>query len=511
MEPLQAIHTQSLETPDRAALSDDEGSLTWAQTDDLVNRLCLGLVQHGMRRGRAVAMLLSRSRHQALAFLAVLRGGGIALPLVPLLGGAYLEAALTGSRPQMLIYEECYADTAYLIRQKYDFRGIVRIGGNVAGDEVPWTELENTDADGARFPVLDEETVVYHHYACDAGSPRAALADFRNLWAGSRAAVRGLKLRSGWRIMPLFTGGLLVHEPLMRVIRLGGALVLSRKLHPRDVIPILERQKVDVLMAPASYYHLLCDWVEESGTAFPAEVRIVEARGHVPAGLRERAKRLLKREIVETRAPAEALGPAAGAIPEALGAPAAPAQIYPGFRERIVGAGGKDMADNTPGEWHLKSEAIASRILVPGEGEQSALDREGWLATGMFVSRQTSGELVELGSRYDMLLRDQRRIFINAAARAAEKIAGVREAACTVVASGAADLELVVAFLPELSSSLTANRLLAELSQRLPGVEMPDHALQLDYFPRLPDGSIDRERLRAEVRKRLWPEKWREK
>ncbi|MCX7933684.1 MAG: hypothetical protein N3A66_00315, partial [Planctomycetota bacterium] len=420
---------------------------------------------------------------------------------------AYIEAALAGSRPQMLIYEDCYADTAYLLRQKYEFRGVVRIGGNPGGDEVAWTALENTDAAGARFPVLDEETVVYHHYACDATSPRAALADFRALWAGSRAAVRGLKLRSGWRILPLFTGGLLVHEPLMRALRLGGCLVLSRKLHPRDIVPLLVRQKVEVVMAPASYYHLLCDWLEQSGTACPSEVRIFEARGHVPLGLRERAKRLLRNEIIETRAPAEALGPAAGGIPEALGAPAAPVQIYPGFRERIVGLGGQDAAEGTPGEWYLQGEAIASRILVPGEGEHAALDQQGWLPTGMFVSRQTSGELVDLGSRYDVLLRDHRRVFINLVALIAEKLAGVREAAGAVVESEAGGLEFVIAFLAEPSSSLSAELLLEELGRRLPAAEMPDHALRLDYFPRLPDGNIDRERLRAEVRKRLWPER----
>ena len=259
-------------------------------------------------------------------------------------------------------------------------------------------------------------------------------------------------------------------------------------------------------MAPASYYHLLCDWVEQSGDVFPPEVRIIEARGHVPAGLRERAKRLLKNEIIETRSVVEAMGPAAGAIPETFGAPAAPVQIYPGFRERIAGAGGKDIADATPGEWLLQGEAIADRIIVPGEGEQPALDRDGWLGTGLFVSRQTSGELVQLGMRYDMLLRDRRRVFINTAALAAEKIDGVREAACAVIENSVGGLEFVIAFLAEPSSALTEEHILTELSRRLSDCELPDHAVKLDFFPRLPDGDIDRERLRIKVRQRLWPD-----
>lgn len=67
--------------PDKVALLDEEGSLTWGQLADRIERLAARLVETGLERGQSVAILGTSSINYALVFLAAVRAGGVAAPL----------------------------------------------------------------------------------------------------------------------------------------------------------------------------------------------------------------------------------------------------------------------------------------------------------------------------------------------------------------------------------------------------------------------------------------------
>src|SRR3546814_11841459 len=67
--------------PDAPALRDDRGELSWAELDDRVERLAARLIETGLERGQAVAILGKSSTNYSLVFLAAVRAGGVAAPL----------------------------------------------------------------------------------------------------------------------------------------------------------------------------------------------------------------------------------------------------------------------------------------------------------------------------------------------------------------------------------------------------------------------------------------------
>lgn len=50
------------EAPDRPALRDEQGTLTYGETDDMSSALAEGLLQDGLCPGEAVAVLVSRQK-----------------------------------------------------------------------------------------------------------------------------------------------------------------------------------------------------------------------------------------------------------------------------------------------------------------------------------------------------------------------------------------------------------------------------------------------------------------
>ena len=67
--------------PDAIALRDETGALTWAEMADRIERIAARLVEDGLKRGQAVAILGASSIPYALVFLAAVRAGGVAAPL----------------------------------------------------------------------------------------------------------------------------------------------------------------------------------------------------------------------------------------------------------------------------------------------------------------------------------------------------------------------------------------------------------------------------------------------
>ncbi|MGJ8547339.1 MAG: amino acid adenylation domain-containing protein [Sulfitobacter sp.] len=69
--------------PHYPALLADDAKLTYAELDSAVQGLASQLLAQGMPAGTAIAILLPRSARAIVAFLAVLRAGGIAVPVDP--------------------------------------------------------------------------------------------------------------------------------------------------------------------------------------------------------------------------------------------------------------------------------------------------------------------------------------------------------------------------------------------------------------------------------------------
>ncbi|MDG6080088.1 4-coumarate--CoA ligase [Erythrobacter litoralis] len=67
--------------PDKPALIDEHGAIVWGDMLDRIDRIAARLLETGLERGQAVAILGASSTNYALVFLAAVRAGGVAAPL----------------------------------------------------------------------------------------------------------------------------------------------------------------------------------------------------------------------------------------------------------------------------------------------------------------------------------------------------------------------------------------------------------------------------------------------
>ena len=91
--------------PDVPALRDEHGEIGWAEMVLTIERLAARLVETGLERGQAVAILGTSTIEYALVFLAAVRAGGVAAPLTTSASRAQLQAMAKDSGARHLFID----------------------------------------------------------------------------------------------------------------------------------------------------------------------------------------------------------------------------------------------------------------------------------------------------------------------------------------------------------------------------------------------------------------------
>jgi non-ribosomal peptide synthetase component E (peptide arylation enzyme) len=498
MEIFRAIEAQAHLTPDHPALIDDSGMVSWGELPQMIDRIGLGLVHAGMRRDNYVAILTGRSCKQALAILGVMRGGGVALPLIPSLGDEANLSILAATPAKDMIYEYSYADLARQISLEYEMRSAVHLGPSLEDKHVSWETLEKTEVEGARFPVMPGNTPVLLTYGTDAeNNLRGGVANLDNLWRSVTPAVRGLNLPPSCRTLMAFPAGLHAHEILLRTIRLGGTAVFSDSLHPREVSASVAKNLISVIAAPPCYFQAFFDYLEKENLTLPS-LQLLEARGHTSPELARRARALLGIPLVSTWSCPESLGPVLCSSRDEDGSRALYLQACPGIMEQVVDASRHPVREGETGMLLISSSSCAAKSISPGLDE-SSIDEDKWIHT-LHVARRTGREQLSLlGNRYDAVLRDGVKTYPRLTAELLENIPGVHEAEPVLLYGEPGCVTMAMALIADAKLQNEGEKIMQAIRKYLSSSQRPDRIVIMNSFPRNPDGTVAADKLREIV------------
>ncbi|WP_219536740.1 non-ribosomal peptide synthetase [Nonomuraea guangzhouensis] len=101
----ELFEEQVRRTPGEPALALGADRLTYAELNGRANRLAHQLISQGVGPERVVALKLPRSADLVIAALAVLKAGGVCLPVDPAYPQARIEGMLADARPALVIAE----------------------------------------------------------------------------------------------------------------------------------------------------------------------------------------------------------------------------------------------------------------------------------------------------------------------------------------------------------------------------------------------------------------------
>ncbi len=376
-----------------------------------------------LQPGQAVAIYRTNDRRCFHWFLAIIRAGGIAVPLNPMLSLAEVERILSTSGTEILITDKSVFERSIVKRGNLDVRTWIQSDGPEIAEpdtldgflRAPGT---NHSATNPLPPTaIDPGTIIaIFHTSGTSGFPKGAALSSRALLGGRASTVlAGLFL--GPRDLALVA---LPWSHIMAVsIALYGLMAGIRGcfLQHFDVpsaLNAIERNKVtSVVGVPAMFARLINSNPDPTRLA---SIRLwLSASDNLPADVRARMRRYgaLFRLPRGRRIPPVILNGYGMVELGGLAMMGIETSLLPGsgdlcfpvppFRIRVAGEDGKPVPAGKVGECQIRRRGLSPHYWRDQSGNHDLLTPDGWLRTGDLATRNRFGMIRLVGRMKDVI------------------------------------------------------------------------------------------------------------
>ena len=238
----------------QALVSDDE-AVTYAELDDASRALAARLVGAGVNKGNRVGLLLPNGVDWAVAALAVMRVGGVLVPLSTLLAPPELLAQLRVAAVTHLIAATRFRGRSYVdelesmavgARQGRRPEAAPALRSIWTWDELPASPPPAAVVDGLESVVRPADDLVILFTSGSRGTPKGVIHTHGNALRATASGLGSRRIGPGERLylpMPFFwTGGF--GGGLLSALVAGATLLTEAVPEPARTIRFLERERV---------------------------------------------------------------------------------------------------------------------------------------------------------------------------------------------------------------------------------------------------------------------------
>ncbi|WP_395336586.1 class I adenylate-forming enzyme family protein [Novosphingobium sp. BL-8H] len=464
----------------------------------------------GIRRGQRVAICMRNRAEWMVAFLAVIKAGGVAAVLNSRGAGAEIVAMIEDVDPALVIADR-------------EREAAIREGGyrgRVLDLTAPLDDVAMPAGDGVIAGPNDPCAILFT--SGTTGRGKGAVLSHRSLITG----LLGTQLTGSMVLhnmarqhdVPVETimqqvppQAILLVYPLFHISGLGsgflapmlsgGKIVTMRRWDAAEAVRLIAKEQVTQL---SSVPTMLWDMVHKARLAEAdlASLRNIGSGGQaLPLNLLDEVHRLCPHALLGT---GYGMTETSGAIAQAVGedflrARASAGRVLPLVDLRILRADGSECAVGESGEIMVRSAMVMTGYWNRPEETAAALTADGWLRTGDIGFRDEGGYITIVDRSKDMVISGGENIYCAEVERVLSELPQVKECATFGIADERMG-ELLVAVIH--ADGLEEQAVREWVAGRLARYKAPAHvAFARGPLPRNHSQKIDKIALRA-----LWPE-----
>jgi long-chain acyl-CoA synthetase len=474
------------------AVIDNQGTTTYRQLLERVDRLSAGLARRGISKGDRICILAQNSAAYLELYGACAKTGAVAYPLNWRLTSQEIREVINLADPKVLAVGAGQASQL----QDSDLHSVeicARIGPGSMEGFIPLEDLYLPSPAGD-FEVGSQDPFVIISTAAVAGVPRGAVLTHANLALGGYLLANTLGLRSQDRnlaALPLYhiTGlGL-----ALSMFQVGGANIILEKFDPVEAVQLMDAHNVTLM------------------TDFPPVLSLLlEARAAVGARWEKLrcvvgldAPDVIQRLYRETNArfwvgygQSETCGGVTLARAEEK--PGSAGKPLPLVRLRCVDEAGQAVPVGEVGEIVIQGPLVFSGYWRDPDATQYTL-RDGWHHTGDLGKLDEDGYVYFAGRKpeKDLIKTGGENVYSAEVEHVIQGLPGVA-AVCVI---GVPDqqwgeaVKAVIQMVP--GESLTEEQVRTAVTERIASYKKPRHVLFVDRLPVTAGGEIDRAAVKA--------------
>jgi long-chain acyl-CoA synthetase len=513
------LATAAAAEPVKIALSEAATgrTVTWAELDELADRVAHGLSITGMVAGYRVMIATTNRVEFVASYFGVLRARMVAVPINPRSATGEVVRMLADSGARMVIADQSTISTvrAAVVGVAEALAAgaegvavvpprVVSIGTTLEPGERSWDHLVLETGEPVPGRTDPESLAVLLYTSGTSGRPRAAMLSHRALLANIEqvasvdpAMITGRDVVFG--VLPLFhVYGL--NAVLGQVVRQHARMVLVDGFDPEGSLDIVEDEATSVLpVAPPVFAY----WMQVPGL----EDRLGPVRrvlsGSAPldpdlvASFEKRTGLVVQQGYGLTEASPVVTSTLCSAEPDrrSVGAP------LPGIELKLVDDRGREPEDEDGGEILIRGANLFSGYWPDGA---DGPDAEGWWATGDVGYLDHAGDLVLVDRLKELVIVSGFNVYpseVEDVIAELSSVAGVAVIGTEDPQTG----EAVVAYVKpagEIDPDALIEQVRTHCASRLAGFKRPSIVHVVDTLPYTVTGKVQKGRLRATERRR---------
>lgn len=483
--------------PNRDSVIFNDIRLTHKQYKEKCDQLAAGLIDSGVKKGDRLGVLAHNSEEFMILFGAAAKIGAIILPVNWRFAPDEVKYVLNDCTPKMVFAGADYRKIVAEAAREFSFiEKCYTIGGGETPEGfIPFKELYSKKGAEKEFDIPANSGFVIIHTAAVGGRPRGALLSQANIVYANLVYARQFNLgpeECHICFLPLYhAAGLFLAMAMMHG---GGKNVIMERFDPELTLKLIKNEKGTFFFNFAPILKMIMDKYDE-GSYDISSIRNVSGLDH-PDNIQRFLKIAPKARYWTGFGQTECMGVSGCPHDEKPGSAGKPS---PFVRVALFDDYDNEVPGGTPGEICVRSPMVF--LGYWGRDEDNAYTfRNGWHHTGdigrfdengylWYVKRKAEKELIKPGGE-NVYPAEVEKVILQNPNVAEVSVIGVRDP------EWGEAIKAVCVLKP--GNPLTKQELIEFVASRIARYKKPKYVEFVPALPKAQDGSIDRDKVKAE-------------
>ncbi|MDQ0219441.1 cyclohexanecarboxylate-CoA ligase [Peribacillus cavernae] len=507
--------------PNKLAIIDNKSRYTYRELGKLVDRVALGLLELGLKKGDVISFQLPNWNEFVILHFAVTRIGAISNPLIPIYRDREIGFMVRMAESKMIVVPDEFRGFNYpemvnrLLPEWPSIEHVYVVGSNVPTGmksfssllEVPWEERRDPSILDRITHDPNELTEIIFTSGTT-GEPKGVMHTHNTVTFSSLTWVDHLKLTPSDTIFMASTfahqTGFLYGARLPAIY--GGTGVYQDIWNPQEFIEWVEREKITLTAGATPFLQDTIQLEELEKFDLSSLCIFIAVGATIPRPLVKQAAQKLPSRILSGWGQTEngmvtftQMDDTEEKLTNTDGKP------FPGMELKVVDALGNTLPPHEEGSLLCRGPALFVGYLKQMELTRSEFDN-GWFITGDRATMDEDGYIRITGRNKDIIIRGGENIpvayvenvlyehpDISTVQIIAMPDARLQEKACAFISMKPGKTPLTMQTMAELLSE-----------KGMAKQYWPEHLEIIDDFPRTPSGKIKKFRLREIINEKMF-------
>ena len=489
--------------PENVAIYYETEQVSYKQLNQEVDNLARGLLDLNLVFQGRVGVILGNSPDFIRSYFAIVRAGGVVVPINPLLKGEEITYILNDAEVSHLITFEKFLPLISSIRANIPTLKEVIVTSNagesnqISNDVVPFEIFLTKQSNSVSLDIKESDLAACIYTSGTSGKPKGALLSHSNLMFDAVASTERTTMNSSDRhlcVLPLFHSFAQMACMIMP-INLAGSVTILPQFVPPVILQQIATRKITFLCAVPAMYTALLSFLSNAENIDISSLRLCVSGGSpLPLEITRQYQEKYGISLLEGNGPTET-SPVAYVNPPDANKPGSVGPPLKGVEVKIVDNDDQSVPVGEIGEICIKGPNVMQGYLNLPEATAEALKGE-WFHTGDLGKVDEDGYVYIVDRKKDMIIVGGLNVYPREVEECLYRHQSVFEAAVIGISDKDRDEVPRAYIVLKPGTETDSKEITLHCRKHLANYKCPKEVVIVDKLPKNATGKIDKKQIK---------------